>query len=308
MEEHVIPARNTIHLLPAQEMDLSRIRQSPPGLVLVIGKTASMRTAFLEWLVDDLSKDAHIRLSVIALPDGFSAPSECLVPVPPRGDRLLSGLRYALDADPDQIVLDLVEGQEDPELSRLATDAARWGIGVWAGVQGTDPARTLSRLVASCLDRITPSTNGVLRGIICLRELPRLCRSCAAPPRDRARRDALTRLLGDAAPGAYSRGPGCALCNLGIDGAEALVEICPILSGHDMSAPAEDWDTLRANWLRTGGVCHLRHALWHVGQGRGDLAGVREVFGPLKATQNTLQILLRQVKDDLAATTKDDPS
>lgn len=294
--------RGPFTLFPAHREELSLMLSAHPGLVLIVGKCAESRVAFLEWLVRTMSIDTHMRVSVVALPGTFDIPSRHLVPVPTRGDRLVAGMKFALDTETDQIVLDVAQGSHDPELSRLARDASRWGIGIWAGVAGSDTAEAMTRFAEAATG---PSR--FLRGVIRLTTVPRLCPACASREHAVNMTLALERLMGSAAAGALSRGSGCPDCSQGVVREETLVEMSRAPRVPDPAQDNLDWDSLHLLWLRQGGMTQLRHALWHVGLGHCDLGDVLRRLGPLNADRDMIQAYSRQVVADLASTKDEFP-
>ncbi|MBW3243602.1 hypothetical protein KUV57_13090 [Epibacterium sp. DP7N7-1] len=86
-----------------------------------------------------------------------------------------------------------------------------------------------------------------------------------------------------------------------------MVEIVPI-PAETTNLPAIAWDVIRKDWLQSGGISYLHHALWHLGCGRTDLKGVEQLFGPIDADSEAIKTLSQKVQDSLTATTKDDAS
>lgn len=279
-----------LHLafLPSQEAAIKELIQRSSGIALVSGADADARTLALEYVARSMRSHDRMRVSVVALPGAFRAPPESIVPMQPGGDRMVSAVRYAMYSDPDALIVDPIDAEGAPLLARTGAEAARWGIGVWASIEGSAADKALARLAGFFSEGFDPWSAGLLSGLFHVAKLPRLCAVCSQPGAGKVSGEYSNLFEGH---GSWrERGAGCDACLDGIKGAEVIGEIIVLPGSGKHAAPAPSYPS--------PGLSALAHALARAAEGVCEANAVLDAFGPLPADPLQRSALMETLRNN----------
>jgi type IV pilus assembly protein PilB len=200
---------NALGMLPEQLEVFESLLASPHGMILVTGPTGSGKTTTLYSALNHLN-DPTKNITTVEDPVEYRLPNINQIQVNPHaGVTFATGLRTILRQDPDIVMVGEIR---DEETAEIAIHAALTGHLVLSTLHTNDAAGAVTRLhdmgiepflIASCL-----------RGVLAVRLIRTICRSCRRPREDAA--DIVSAALkvppGEQVPTTYV-GDGCAECD-----------------------------------------------------------------------------------------------
>lgn len=221
----------------AQVEKLKDLMETPNGVIIFTGPTGSGKTtAMYEALKDIARTKPYSRL--VTVEDPVEYPMEWAVQMAVTGTQgdaqtgaaFSERVRVALRMAPNLILLGELRG---PDVASAAMEAAMTGHQVWTTMHVTDPFLFVERLEmmdSVRLHRKVFCDNKVVRGVVGVRLLPKLCPYCSVPLKDNPKQ-LPTRLMSaletwGSLDKARLRGPGCPKCgNDGTVGRFTVAEV-----------------------------------------------------------------------------------
>jgi len=167
---------------------LRMLMDAPNGVILVTGPTGSGKTTLMKECLEDIARvKPHRRL--VTIEDPVEYPMDWAVQIPvtdarneqDTGAAFNERLRVALRMAPHIILLGELRG---PDVAAAALDAALTGHQVWSTLHVTDPFMFVDRLELmdkTRLDRKVFCDHKIVRGVLAVRLLPKLCPHCSEP-------------------------------------------------------------------------------------------------------------------------------
>lgn len=278
----------SLAFLPSQEAAINELINRSSGIAIVSGADADARTFALEAVVRSMRSHDHMRFSVVAPPGAFRAPPESIVPMQQGGDRMVSAVRYAMHSDPDALIVDPIDAEGEPLLARTGAEAARWGIGVWASIEGSAADKALERLAGFFSEEFDPWVSDLFSGIFHVTKLPRLCAVCSFPASGKMSGEFSKLFEGR---GSWrERGAGCDSCCDGIRGAEVIGEIVIRPGSGKHAAPGPSYPS--------PGLSALAHALVRAAEGVCEAKAALDAFGPFPANPLQFSELMETLRNN----------
>jgi type IV pilus assembly protein PilB len=188
--------------------------QKPWGMVLVTGPTGSGKTTSLYATINELNVPSRNTITVEDPIEYRIAGIKQTQVSPKAGYTFASGLRAALRADPDIILIGEIR---DLETARTATEAALTGHLVLSTLHANDAASSITRLLDMGLGPYLVTS--ALECVVAQRLVRRLCHRCkavgVASPEELLELEEMALIEGHSTPIALYRARGCEQCARG---------------------------------------------------------------------------------------------